>query len=61
MGMSLPHGGHLPHGWKVNFSAKYYNSVQYAVDKKTSLLDYKGMEKLAKRKKPKLIWVGDTA
>jgi len=61
MGMSLPHGGHLTHGWKVNFSAKYYNSVQYAVNKKTSLLDYKEMKKLAVKNKPKLIWVGATA
>jgi len=61
MGMSLPHGGHLTHGWKVNFSAKYYNSVQYGVDKKTNLLDYKEIEKIAKKAKPKLIWVGATA
>lgn len=61
MGMSLPHGGHLTHGWKVNFSAKYYKSVQYGVDKKTNLLDYQEIEKLAKKKKPKLIWVGATA
>jgi glycine hydroxymethyltransferase len=61
MGMHLAHGGHLTHGWKVNFSAKYYNSVQYTVNKKTHLLDYKKMEKLAKKAKPKLIWVGATA
>jgi len=61
MGMSLPHGGHLTHGWKVNFSAKYYKSVQYGVDKKTNLLDYQEIEKLAKKAKPKLIWVGATA
>jgi len=61
MGMSLPHGGHLTHGWKVNFSAKYYKSVQYGVDKKTNLLNYQEVEKLAKKKKPKLIWVGATA
>jgi len=61
MGMSLPHGGHLTHGWKVNFSGKFFNSVQYGVDKKTHLLDYQEMEKLAKKAKPKLIWVGATA
>jgi len=61
MGMSLPHGGHLTHGWKVNFSAKYYNSVQYGVDKKTNLLDYDQAAKLVKETKPKLIWVGATA
>jgi len=61
MGMALPMGGHLTHGWKVNFSAKFYNSVQYGVDEKTGLLDYEGMEKLAKENKPKLIFVGATA
>ncbi len=61
MGMHLAHGGHLTHGWKVNFSAKYYNSVQYTVDKNSHLLDYKEMERLAQENKPKLIWVGATA
>lgn len=61
MGMSLPHGGHLTHGWKAAFSGKYFNSVQYGVDKKKNLLDYEEMERLAKESKPKLIWVGTTS
>ncbi|MCX6723849.1 MAG: serine hydroxymethyltransferase [Candidatus Staskawiczbacteria bacterium] len=61
MGMALPMGGHLTHGWKVNFSAKFYNSVQYGVDEKTGLINYDEVEKLAKEKKPKLIFVGATA
>jgi len=61
MGMALPMGGHLTHGWKVNFSAKFYNSIQYGVDEKTGLLDYEGMAKLVKENKPKLIFVGATA
>jgi glycine hydroxymethyltransferase len=61
MGMSLPHGGHLTHGWKVNFSGKLFNSVQYTVDENTQLLNYDTIEKLAKEAKPKLIWVGATA
>ena len=61
MGMSLPHGGHLTHGWKVNFSAKFFNSIQYGVNEKTHLLDYDAMEKLVLENKPKLIWVGATA
>lgn len=61
MGMALPMGGHLTHGWKVNFSAKFFKPVQYGVDEKTSLLDYDEMGKLAKENKPKLIWVGATA
>ncbi|MBU3896142.1 serine hydroxymethyltransferase, partial [Patescibacteria group bacterium] len=61
MGMSLPHGGHLTHGWKVNFSAKFFNSVQYGLDEKTHLFNYEEILKLAKEAKPKLIWVGATA
>ncbi len=61
MGMSLPHGGHLTHGWKVNFSAKYYNSVQYEVSKETNLLDYNTIQKQVQEIKPCLIWVGATA
>lgn len=60
-GLSLPHGGHLTHGWSVNFSAKYYKSVQYTVDLETERIDYENLLKLAKAHKPKLIWVGATA
>ena len=61
MGMALPMGGHLTHGWKVNFSAKFFKSVQYGVYEKTGLLNYEEVEKLAKENKPKLIFVGATA
>lgn len=61
MGMALPMGGHLTHGWKVNFSAKFFNSIQYGVYEKTGLLNYEEVEKLAKEHKPKLIFVGATA
>ena len=61
MGMALPMGGHLTHGWKVNFSAKFFNAVQYGVDEKNHLINYDEVEKLAKEHKPKLIWVGATA
>lgn len=61
MGMALTQGGHLTHGWKVNFSAKFFNSVQYGVDKKTNLINYEEIEKLALEAKPKLMWVGATA
>ncbi|MBU2539645.1 serine hydroxymethyltransferase [Patescibacteria group bacterium] len=61
MGMALPMGGHLTHGWKVNFSAKFFKSVQYGVYEKTGLLNYEEVEKLAKDNKPKLIFVGATA
>ncbi|MDD3887479.1 MAG: serine hydroxymethyltransferase [Patescibacteria group bacterium] len=61
MGMSLPHGGHLTHGWKVSATAKFFNAVQYAVDKKTNLLDYDEILEIAKREKPQIIVAGATA
>jgi len=60
-GMALPMGGHLTHGWKVNFSAKFFNSVQYGVDEKTNLIDYEAVRKIIEAAKPKLMWVGATA
>ncbi len=61
MGMSLPHGGHLTHGWKVSASAKFWKPVQYVVDKKTNLLDYDAIYRLAKKEKPRIIVAGATA
>ena len=61
MGMALPMGGHLTHGWKVSATGKFFKAVQYGVDEKTHLINYGEIEKLAKEYKPKLIWVGATA
>jgi glycine hydroxymethyltransferase len=61
MGLSLPHGGHLSHGWDVNASARFYRSVQYVVDPQTHLIDYDAVRALAKRERPKLILAGATA
>ncbi len=61
MGLSLPHGGHLTHGWKVSFSGKYYHSVPYGVDQQTHLIDYDAARELAKKERPKLIIAGATA
>lgn len=60
MGMDLKVGGHLTHGFKVNFSGKYYKAVSYGV-KKDSRIDYEGMARIAKKEKPGLIWAGTTA
>ncbi len=60
MGMALYFGGHMTHGLKVNFSGKWFNSVQYNTGK-DGWLDYDAMEKLVKEHKPKLIFVGATA
>jgi glycine hydroxymethyltransferase len=61
MGMSLPHGGHLTHGWRVNFSARYYQAVQYTVDQATHRIDYDQVRELARQEQPKLIFSGATA
>jgi len=61
MGMSLSHGGHLTHGWKVSLTSKFYNSVPYPVNPDTGLLDFDKIEKLAMEHRPKLIISGATA
>ncbi len=61
MGMSLSHGGHLTHGWKVSLTSKFYNSVPYPVNTKTGMLDFNQIEELAKKHKPKVIVSGATA
>lgn len=61
LGMSLESGGHLTHGSRVNFSGKIYNFFYYNVDKKSQLIDYSQVEKIALKVKPKLIVAGTTS
>jgi glycine hydroxymethyltransferase len=61
MGMSLSHGGHLTHGWKVSLTSKFYNSVPYPVNPDTGRLDFDQIEELAKKHRPKIIISGATA
>jgi glycine hydroxymethyltransferase len=61
MGMSLSHGGHLTHGWKVSLTSKFYNSVPYPVNPKTGMLDFDKIEELAMKHRPKIIISGATA
>ena len=61
MGMSLPHGGHLTHGWKVSITGKYYRAVQYTVERETGLIDYDKVRDMALAERPKLIFAGATA
>lgn len=61
LGMELAQGGHLTHGYKLNFSGKYYHAVSYGVDPKTHLLDYEAIRQVARKEKPKLIVCGATA
>ncbi|AXI06902.1 TPA: serine hydroxymethyltransferase [Staphylococcus aureus] len=61
LGMNLSHGGQLTHGAPVNFSGKFYNFVEYGVDKDTERINYDEVRKLALEHKPKLIVAGASA
>jgi glycine hydroxymethyltransferase len=61
LAMSLPHGGHLTHGSKVNFSGKWFNIVSYGVTRETELIDYDEVRSLALEHRPKMIICGATA
>ncbi|MEE2746350.1 MAG: serine hydroxymethyltransferase [Pseudomonadota bacterium] len=61
LGMSLAAGGHLTHGASPNLSGKWFNSVQYGVEKESHLIDYNEVEELAKRFRPKIIIAGGSA
>jgi glycine hydroxymethyltransferase len=61
LAMSLPHGGHLTHGSKVNFSGKWFSVVGYGVDTETELIDYDEVARLADEHRPKMIIAGATA
>lgn len=61
MGMSLDHGGHLTHGHKASVTGKWWKQIPYGVDKKTELLDYDELLKIAMVEKPELVVAGFTA
>jgi glycine hydroxymethyltransferase len=61
MGMHLSHGGHLSHGHPTSFSGKYFKTVPIGVSKKTGLIDYQEMRRLAIKHRPKLIVAGTSA
>ncbi|HLZ38504.1 MAG TPA: serine hydroxymethyltransferase [Mycobacteriales bacterium] len=61
LAMSLPHGGHLTHGSKVNFSGKWFHVVAYGVRGDTELIDYEEVRALATAHRPKMIICGATA
>ena len=61
LGMSLDAGGHLTHGYKINFSGKNYVGIGYGLDEKTELIDYDKVRELAIEHKPKLIVAGASA
>ncbi|WP_026422868.1 serine hydroxymethyltransferase [Actinokineospora inagensis] len=61
MGMALPAGGHLTHGWGVSATGKWFRSVQYGVRKDTGRVDLDEVRALALAERPKLIFCGGTA
>ena len=61
MGLALPMGGHLTHGWNVSITGRYFTSVPYGVRRDTGRIDYDEVRDLARREKPQLIWAGGTA
>src|SRR5947208_6470773 len=61
MGMALPAGGHLTHGWNVSITGKFFRSVSYGVRKETGRVDLDEVRELAKKERPKLLWCGGTA
>jgi len=61
MGMALPHGGHLTHGWNVSATGRLWKAVQYQVRKETGRLEMNDVRVLALEHRPKLIFCGGTA
>jgi glycine hydroxymethyltransferase len=61
LGLNLAHGGHLTHGFHLNFSGKTYRVVPYGVTKETETIDYDEVERLAEKEHPKLIIGGGSA
>jgi glycine hydroxymethyltransferase len=61
MGMALPMGGHLTHGWSVSVTGKWFRPVRYEVDRQTGVVDLDAVRDLARRERPKVIFCGGTA
>ena len=61
LGMNLSDGGHLTHGYKLNFSGSDYNIISYGLNPKTEKLDYDEIEKIALQEKPRMIIAGASA
>src|ERR1700760_4537927 len=66
MGLDLPHGGHLSHGYqtptkKISMISKYFETLAYRLDEKTGLIDYDALQSLASLYRPKIIIAGTSA
>ncbi len=61
LGMGLSSGGHLTHGYKINFSGKNYIGIEYGLNAETELIDFEQVRALALEHKPKIIVAGASA
>jgi glycine hydroxymethyltransferase len=61
LGMNLAAGGHLTHGYKINFSGKIYNGIGYGLSKETERIDYDEVRALALEHKPQMVVAGFSA
>jgi glycine hydroxymethyltransferase len=61
MGLGLPHGGHLTHGWPVSITGSYFKSVPYSVRREDHRIDLDEVRRLAHEHKPRLLFCGGTA
>jgi glycine hydroxymethyltransferase len=61
LGMALPMGGHLTHGWGVSATGSWFRGVQYGVHRETGRTDMDQVRELALKERPKVIFCGGTA
>ncbi len=61
LGMGLPHGGHLTHGWPVSVTGQFYEAHQYTVRRQDELIDYDEVRRMARELRPAMIIAGATA
>ena len=61
LGLALPHGGHLTHGWDVSATGRFWRPVRYGVSRETGRIDMDQVRDLARRERPKIIVAGATA
>jgi glycine hydroxymethyltransferase len=61
MGLALPHGGHLTHGWDVSITGAFWRPIRYMVDRESQRIDYDAVRDLARKERPNIIVTGATA
>jgi len=61
MGLGLPFGGHLTHGWSVSITGRYFKSVPYGLSTTDHRIDFDEVRRLAREHRPKILWAGTSA